>query len=43
MAETAIGVLKRQYLDRRIYDAATLQTEVAAWEQRHNAVDRPID
>lgn len=43
MAEIKIGVLKRQCLDRRIYDAATLRTEVAAWRQRHNAVDRPID
>ena len=33
MAEIKIGVLKRQYLDRRIYDAATLRSEVAAWEK----------
>jgi len=43
MAEISIGILKRQCLDRRIYDAATLQAEVAAWEGRHNAIDRPID
>ena len=43
MAEIKIGVLKRQCLDRRIYDAATLRVEVAAWEKRHNTVDRPID
>ena len=43
MAEISIGILKRQYLDRRIYDAATLRAEVAAWQYRHNSVDRPID
>jgi len=43
MAEIATGILKRQSLDRRIYDAATLRAEVAAWEKRQNAVDRPID
>ncbi|MFC7043687.1 IS630 family transposase [Halonotius sp. GCM10025705] len=43
MAEIKIGVLKRQCLDQRIYDAATLRAEVAAWKGRHNAVDRPID
>ncbi len=43
MAEIEIGVLKRQCLDRRIYDAATLQREVAAWQQRWNATDHHID
>lgn len=43
MAEIEIGVLKRQCFDRRIYDAATLQSEVAAWQQRRNKTNRPID
>lgn len=43
MAEIEIGVLKRQCLNRRIYDAATLRAEVAAWQQRRNALDRHID
>ncbi len=43
MAEIKIGVLKRQCLHRHIYDAATLRAEVAAWQHRHNSVDRPID
>lgn len=43
MAEIAIGILKCQCLDRRIFDAATLRAEVVAWQQRHNAADRPID
>ena len=43
MAEIEIGVLKRQCLDRRIHHAATLQTEVAAWQEHRNATNRPID
>jgi len=43
MAEIEIGVLKRQCLDRRIYDAATLQSEVAAWQAHRNAADRFSD
>jgi hypothetical protein len=43
MAEIKIGVLKRQCLDQHIYDAATLRAEVTAWQQHHNAVDRPMD
>ena len=43
IAEISIGILKRQCLDRRIYDAATLRAEVASWQHRHNSVDRPID
>jgi hypothetical protein len=37
MAEIAFSVLQRQCLDRRIPDQATLQKEVAAWEQTRNA------
>jgi len=43
MAEIELGVLKRQCLDRRIYHAATLWSEVAAWQARRNAADRLID
>lgn len=43
MAEIRIIDLKRQCLNRRIYDAATLRVEVAAWEQRHSVVDWSID
>jgi len=43
MAEIETGILKRQCLDRRIYDAATIQSEVAAWQQRRNETNRPID
>jgi transposase len=37
MVEIEIGVLKRQCLDRRIGDRATLEREIAAWEARRNA------
>ncbi|EMA56514.1 hypothetical protein C451_02288 [Halococcus thailandensis JCM 13552] len=38
MAEIEIGVLKRKCLDRRIYHAATLRSEVAAWQAREIGV-----
>jgi hypothetical protein len=38
MAEIELSVLARQCLDRRIPDTETLEREVAAWEQRRNAV-----
>jgi len=43
MAEIELGVLKRQCLDRRIYHAATLCSEVAAWQDDRNATKRLID
>ena len=36
MAETELGVLNTQCLDRRIPDKATLLSEVAAWEKFRN-------
>ncbi len=43
MAEISIGILKRQCLDQRTYDAATSERRVAAWQHRHDTVDWPID
>ena len=43
MSEIEISVLKRQCLNRRIYDAATLRSEVAAWQNQRNAADGLID
>ena len=43
MAEIKIGVLKRQCLDRRIFHAATLRAEVAAWQRHRNTTTRSID
>lgn len=37
MAEIEIGILDRQCLNRRLPDRATLDAEVAAWQQRRNA------
>lgn len=36
MAESELGVLTSQCLDRRIPDKPALITEVTAWEQRRN-------
>jgi DDE superfamily endonuclease len=43
MAEIELSVLSRQCLDRRIPDAATLETEVAAWVDRRNGSGATID
>jgi len=37
MAETEIGVLRRQCLDRRIAERERLEHEIAAWERERNA------
>jgi hypothetical protein len=42
MAEIDLSVLKGQCLDRRIADMATMQTEVAAWENDRNNSAREI-
>jgi len=42
MAEIELSVLRRQCLDRRLPDFATLQAEVAAWQDRRNADGRPL-
>jgi hypothetical protein len=43
MAEIELSVLARQCLDRRVPDADTLKTEVAAWQDRRNASAAPVD
>ena len=42
MAEIEVSALKTQCLNRRIPDAATLRTEVAAWEADRNEADSTI-
>lgn len=42
MAEIELAALKTECLDRRISDAATLQSEVAAWETDRNEADTSI-
>ena len=43
MADIALSVLQQQCLDRRISDADTLQSEIAAWEHQRNAEQATID
>ena len=43
MAEIELSALKGQCLDRRIADMATMQSEVAAWENSRNNSMRKID
>jgi hypothetical protein len=43
MAEIELGVLRRQWLDRRLPDFSTLQGEVAAWQRDRNAEQVRVD
>jgi hypothetical protein len=43
MAETALRVLARPGVDRRIPDATTLTQEIAAWERHRNAATCRVD
>ncbi len=43
MAESEIGILDCQCLDRRLPDQATLTAEVDAWQLRRNAEQRGIE
>jgi hypothetical protein len=43
MVEIEIGVLSEQCLDRRIPDADTLQSEIAAWEASRNEQKATVD
>jgi hypothetical protein len=43
MAEIELSVLKRQCLDRRIAELATMQNEVAAWKADRNNSANKID
>ena len=43
MAEIEIGILSRQYLDRRIVSQELLQSEVDAWQDARNADQRTIE
>jgi len=42
-AETALGLLSRQCLDRRLPDRATLTAEGAAWERDRNVAQCRVD
>lgn len=43
MAEIEIGILSRQCLDRRIASCPLLRSEVEAWQQARNALERTIE
>jgi hypothetical protein len=43
MAEIEIGILSRQCLNRRIDSRQLLRSEVAAWQQARNALERTIE
>lgn len=43
MAETELGILARQCLDRRLPDRPKLTREVAAWERSRNEMESQID
>src|ERR1700748_1332685 len=43
LAESELGVLSAQCLDRRIPDKQTLIDEIAAWEHARNATPAPAD
>jgi len=43
IAEIELSVLSRQCLDRRVPDVATLQTDVAAWEDHRNQTAVTVD
>ena len=42
MAETEIGIMNRQCLDRRLDSPEKITTEIAAWETQRNAVEARI-
>lgn len=43
MAEIELSILSRQCLDRRIPDQEALKIEVAAWQDKRNAIARPME
>ena len=43
MAEIELSILSRQCLDRRIPDQETLKMQIAAWQERRNAIAQPME
>ena len=43
MAEIELSILSRQCLDRRIPDQETLKMEITAWQEKRNAIARPME
>ncbi len=42
MAEIELSILSRQCLDQRIADKATLESEVASWTEKRNALEATV-
>jgi len=43
MAEIELSILSRQCLDQRIPDQDTLKKEIAAWQEKRNALAQPME
>jgi transposase len=43
MAEIELSILSRQCMDRRIPDQETLKKEISAWQEKRNAIARPME
>jgi hypothetical protein len=43
MAEIELSILNRQCLDRRIPDQEILKREIAAWQEKRNAIAQPME
>ena len=43
MAEIELRILSRQCMDRRIPDQEMLKTEISAWQEKRNAIARPME
>jgi hypothetical protein len=43
MAEIELSILSRQCLDRRIPYQKLLKLETAAWQEKRNAIARPME
>jgi hypothetical protein len=43
MAEIELSILSRQCLDRCLPDPETLKQQVSAWQEKRNAMARPLD
>jgi len=43
MAEIELSILSRQCMDRRIPDQEILKKELSAWQEKRNAIARPME
>jgi hypothetical protein len=43
LAAIELSILSRQCLDRRIPDQETVKQEIAAWQEKRNAIAQPME